>query len=338
MLDAAAPGPVPDVFAAASRRPAEIDRARLDPDRHHRGSGCIDLLAWLAGRRRRLRRDTTLGPRSPMRRSRCSPSSSRLRLGLGIIVGSVFLMPAVTALVASFFVDDIALAVERSRYPGEPEGKPPAARARRHRGGAHRARWRSWSIWWRCRSCRSPGFGAFIFFFCTAYILGREYFELAAHALPRRPRRPARCAGGIPASVFVAGMFIAAAVSIPVLNLATPLFGMAFMARFAQAPVKGAPRRGRSRRGAAAPRDGRGRRLAERRPDSVSFTAAAGSADWRGLHGSAGGHVRGVPKDPGASRQLLLRHPRSDREADLGLRKYESPRDRHAWPALPACI
>jgi uncharacterized protein involved in cysteine biosynthesis len=30
-------------------------------------------------------------------------------------------------------------------------------------------------------------------------------------------------------TVFVAGLFIAAFVSIPILNLATPLFGMAFM-------------------------------------------------------------------------------------------------------------
>jgi CysZ protein len=37
--------------------------------------------------------------------------------GLGIIVGSVLLMPAVTALVGSFFVDEIALAVERVHYP-----------------------------------------------------------------------------------------------------------------------------------------------------------------------------------------------------------------------------
>ena len=37
-----------------------------------------------------------------------------LAASLGILVGSVVLMPAVTALVASFFVDDIALEVERS--------------------------------------------------------------------------------------------------------------------------------------------------------------------------------------------------------------------------------
>jgi len=30
-------------------------------------------------------------------------------------------------------------------------------------------------------------------------------------------------------TIFIAGMFIAAFVSIPIVNLATPLFGMAFM-------------------------------------------------------------------------------------------------------------
>src|ERR1043165_7129710 len=34
--------------------------------------------------------------------------------GLGVVVGAVFLMPAITALVASVFVDDVAEIVERS--------------------------------------------------------------------------------------------------------------------------------------------------------------------------------------------------------------------------------
>jgi CysZ protein len=50
--------------------------------------------------------------------------------GFGIVLGAIFLMPAVTALVASFFVDDIAGEVERTHYPGEPGGRPvPATRA-----------------------------------------------------------------------------------------------------------------------------------------------------------------------------------------------------------------
>src|SRR4051794_7201077 len=50
--------------------------------------------------------------------------------GLGVIAGLVFLMPAVTALVASFFADEIAAHVERTHYPADPPGTPlPVARA-----------------------------------------------------------------------------------------------------------------------------------------------------------------------------------------------------------------
>ena len=42
--------------------------------------------------------------------------------GLGIVIGSVMLMPAVTALVGSFFADQIADEVERDHYPADPPG------------------------------------------------------------------------------------------------------------------------------------------------------------------------------------------------------------------------
>ena len=72
------------------------------------------------------------------------------------------------------------------------------------------------------------GFGAVIFFLATAWLLGREYFELAAMRF-----RPAEEAKALrkrnAATVFIAGLFIAAFVSIPMVNLATPLFAMALM-------------------------------------------------------------------------------------------------------------
>ena len=40
---------------------------------------------------------------------------------------------------------------------------------------------------------------------------------------------PGSCARRNQSTVFVAGLFVAAFVSIPILNLATPLFGTAFM-------------------------------------------------------------------------------------------------------------
>ncbi len=189
------------------------------------GIGLHDLLAWLAGAGEGFA-ENALGPNAHAPLSVLAFVLS-IAASLGIIVGSVFLMPAVTALVASFFVDDIALAVERSRYPGEPEGKPlPLARAVIE--GVRTALMAVVIYLVALPFLLFAGFGALIFFFCTAYILGREYFELAAMryrgvADARALRK--RHSG----TVFVAGMFIAAFVSIPVVNLATPLFGMAFM-------------------------------------------------------------------------------------------------------------
>ena len=42
--------------------------------------------------------------------------------GLGIVVGSIFLMPAVTSFVASLFADEIADQVERENYPSDQPG------------------------------------------------------------------------------------------------------------------------------------------------------------------------------------------------------------------------
>jgi uncharacterized protein involved in cysteine biosynthesis len=146
---------------------------------------------------------------------------------LGIIVGSVFLMPAVTALVASFFADEIAAVVERSHYPQEPPGTPlPATRALVE--GVKTALLAVAVYLVAVPFLLVAGVGALIFFFAAAYLLGREYFELAAMrfhppAEAKRLRRLHR------STVFVSGMFIAAFVSIPVVNLATPLFGVAFM-------------------------------------------------------------------------------------------------------------
>ncbi|HYI28711.1 MAG TPA: sulfate transporter family protein, partial [Bradyrhizobium sp.] len=72
------------------------------------------------------------------------------------------------------------------------------------------------------------GAGFIVFFIATAWLLGREYFELAAMRF-RTPEEAKAMRKANAATVFTAGLFIAAFVSIPIVNLATPLFGMAFM-------------------------------------------------------------------------------------------------------------
>jgi CysZ protein len=147
--------------------------------------------------------------------------------GLGIMAGSVLLMPAVTAVVGSFFADQIADEVEREHYPAEPPGKALPLWL------ALREGFKTAVLAVAIYLCAAPlllfaGFGAVIFFLATAYILGREYFELAAMRF-RPPVEAKALRKRNATTVYVGGLFIAAFVSIPIVNLATPLFAMALM-------------------------------------------------------------------------------------------------------------
>jgi CysZ protein len=147
--------------------------------------------------------------------------------GFGVLAGAIFLMPAVTSLIASFFADEIAALVEREHYPADPPGVAiPVVHAAYE--GVKTALLTLLVYLGAVPFLLLAGFGALIFFLANAWLLGREYFELAAMRFHPVPDVKAlrRAHGG---SVFVAGMFIAAFVSIPILNLATPLFGTAFM-------------------------------------------------------------------------------------------------------------
>lgn len=147
--------------------------------------------------------------------------------GLGVITGALFLMPTIAALIGSFFVDETANAVEREYYPAEPAGRAlPFFRALIE--GVKFA-WLALLVYF----CALPfiffaGLGVIILFLANSYLLGREYFELAAMRFrPPYEAREMRKANAI--YIFLAGMVIAVFVSIPVVNLATPIFAMAFM-------------------------------------------------------------------------------------------------------------
>jgi len=78
------------------------------------------LIVWLVGAGGRSV-ETTLGPQAHLPATALGWLIS-IAAGLGIVVGSVMLMPAVTAVVASFFADQIAEEVERAHYPNDPPG------------------------------------------------------------------------------------------------------------------------------------------------------------------------------------------------------------------------
>jgi uncharacterized protein involved in cysteine biosynthesis len=139
----------------------------------------------------------------------------------------VFLMPAITSLVASVFVDDVADIVEREHYPAEKPGVAlPVGRALVE--GSKTALLTVLVYLIALPFVFIAGAGFIVFFIATAWLLGREYFELAAMRF-RTPEEAKLMRKQNGAVVFTAGLFIAAFVSIPIVNLATPLFGMAFM-------------------------------------------------------------------------------------------------------------
>jgi CysZ protein len=147
--------------------------------------------------------------------------------GLGIVTGAVFLMPAVTSFVGSFFVDETADAVERAYYPAEPNGRALSFLRALIEGV------KIGLLAILVYLCALPfmlwaGLGVVMLFLANSYLLGRMYFELAAMRFrPPFEAKAMRRANG--AYVFLAGMVIALFVSIPVLNLATPIFAMAYM-------------------------------------------------------------------------------------------------------------
>lgn len=148
-----------------------------------------------------------------------------------IAVASFFLFPAVMASIMALLLEDIAHAVERRYYPDAPPARPqPLAEA-------------VFGnvifilltlilnllvlplylvlIW-------LPPLNLVLFYLLNGYLLGREYFEMVAVrrfelAAARRLRRDFR------GRVILAGVVITFLLTIPLVNLVTPIVATAFM-------------------------------------------------------------------------------------------------------------
>jgi CysZ protein len=147
--------------------------------------------------------------------------------GFALVVGSIFLIPPVTSLIAGLYLDDIAATVERERYPADPPGKEmPALQA-----VALALKFFVVVLLVNIVALfllLVPGVNLVAFYLGNGYLLGREYFELAAmrHLMPAEART-LRKANRL--TVFLGGLIIAGLASVPILNLVTPLFATAFM-------------------------------------------------------------------------------------------------------------
>jgi CysZ protein len=146
--------------------------------------------------------------------------------GLGLFFVLAYLVAPASSLVAGFFLDELSERVEAD--PGPVGRALPAGLA----------------IWISVKFALVsvavnavallvfliPGVNIAVFFVANAYLFGREYFELAALRY-RSPAEVALLRRRHAFYLFLCGLPIALMVAVPVLNLLTPMFAIAYMTR-----------------------------------------------------------------------------------------------------------
>jgi CysZ protein len=145
--------------------------------------------------------------------------------GLGLLVAFFFLMVPVTALFAGLYLDDVAAKVEQKHYARDGLGKPlPTLK----------------SILLAAQFALLvlvvnilalplvfTGFGVIALIVINAYLLSREYFEMAAmRFMPVEEAKDFRKENGL--AVFAAGFIPAIMALVPVVNLTVPIFATSY--------------------------------------------------------------------------------------------------------------
>ncbi|MDR6955258.1 CysZ protein [Ancylobacter sp. 3268] len=148
---------------------------------------------------------------------------------VGIFIGAIFLVPPVTSLVAGLFLDEVAERVETEDFPADPPGQAlPFVRSL-----AMTLKFFGVMLVVNLIALALllvPGVNLVVFYIANGYLLGREYFQLAAMRF-RGEEEAAELRRRYGISIFLGGLVIAVMVSIPILNLATPVFATIFMVR-----------------------------------------------------------------------------------------------------------
>ncbi|GJD96806.1 sulfate transporter family protein [Methylobacterium iners] len=159
--------------------------------------------------------------------------------GAGLFVALAYIMPAVSILVAGYFLDDAAEIVERTDFPGDVPGRAmPLGKAMfyavRFAGLALLVNLVALILFF------VPGVNLVAFFGANAYLLSREYFELAAARFrPLEEAAEMRRRHGF--ATLSAGSLLAGMMIVPILNLLTPLFGIALMVHLHRGLSRRAP-------------------------------------------------------------------------------------------------
>lgn len=162
--------------------------------------------------------------------------------GLGVFVVAVLLYPAAVTAIVGLFLDNVAQAVESVHYPG----LPPA----RNQGIAESTiaglRFALIALALNVLALPLyllvlfvPGLNLFVFYGVNGYLVGREYFELAAsRRLP--PEEVQRLRQAHRWRIFLTGALTAFLLTVPFVNLVAPILGTAAMVHVFEALRRGA--------------------------------------------------------------------------------------------------
>ena len=137
------------------------------------------------------------------------------------------MLAPVTAIIAGFFLDDVAEVIEKRDYPAEPAGRAlPMGEAilgsLKFLGVVILGNIVALFLLF------IPGVNLIAFFLVNGYLLGREFFEFAAMRF-RTPAEARLFRSKHSSTVFLAGLLIAGFLAIPIVNLLTPLFAAGLM-------------------------------------------------------------------------------------------------------------
>lgn len=173
-----------------------------------------------------------------------APALSIASLGI-MLIASVFLMVPVASVFTGFFLEEVADVVEEAHYPGLPAVRPLGL------GQSLTDAFRFFGVVLGANLLALVLYLFFIpfapalFLALNGYLLGREYFQMAAYRRMSRPEAQALYAANR-GTIWAAGALMALPLTVPLLNLAVPVVGAAgfthlFHALASRHPV-GAPR------------------------------------------------------------------------------------------------
>lgn len=145
---------------------------------------------------------------------------------LFMVVLSAFLMIPVASAITSMFLDEVAQAVEDRHYPALPPATPVPF------GDAVRDTLNFLGVLIGCNLLAFvlyaffPPFAPLIFWGLNGFLLGREYFTLAAMRRIGRPAAKAMRRKHL-GTIWIAGVLMAMPLSFPLVNLLIPILGAA---------------------------------------------------------------------------------------------------------------